>query len=112
MNDNPIQPVQSEVFEDNPDLSVDDVCQVCRVSIEEIHIIVEEGIVEPVGRTVGHWRFRATSVQRIRSAVQLHQDLGINWAGAALALELLDELRELRARLRRLESHSRSKLIP
>ncbi len=112
MTDNPMQPVQSEVLEDNPDLSVDDVCRVCRVSIEEIHIIVDEGIVEPVGRTAGHWRFRATSVQRIRSAAQLHQDLRIDWAGAALALDLLDELRELRARLRRLEGHCRSKVIP
>jgi chaperone modulatory protein CbpM len=35
----------------------------------------------------------------------LRRDLGVNWAGAALALDLLDELQELRARLRRFEDN-------
>jgi chaperone modulatory protein CbpM len=43
------------------------------------------------------------SVRRVRCALELKRDLGVNWAGAALALELLDELNSLRARLRRFE---------
>ncbi|MEE9157003.1 MAG: chaperone modulator CbpM, partial [Gammaproteobacteria bacterium] len=34
--------------------------------------------------------------------LRLQQDLGINLAGAALALDLLDELRKLRTRLKTL----------
>ena len=64
---------------------------------------VEEGVIEPIGRDPARWRFRAISVRRVRCAQRLEQDLGVNTAGVALALELLDELEQLRARLRRLE---------
>lgn len=46
---------------------------------------------------------RGISVRRVRCAQRLEQDLGVNIAGAALALELLEELERLRARLHRLE---------
>jgi chaperone modulatory protein CbpM len=38
----------------------------------------------------------------VRCALRLERDLGVNLAGAALALDLLDELNRLRARQRRL----------
>jgi chaperone modulatory protein CbpM len=37
-------------------------------------------------------------VQRVQTAIRLQQDLGVNLAGAALALDLLEELQELRCR--------------
>jgi chaperone modulatory protein CbpM len=39
----------------------------------------------------------------VRITRNLQRDLGVNTPGAALALELLEELEQLRARLRRLE---------
>jgi chaperone modulatory protein CbpM len=39
------------------------------------------------------------SLNRIVSACRLNRDLGVNLPGAVLALELLDELNELRHRL-------------
>ncbi len=38
-------------------------------------------------------------MKRVRCAMRLTRDLGVNYAGAALALDLLDELDLLRARL-------------
>ena len=55
-----------------------------------------------MGRDPEHWRFRGASVRRVRCALRLERDLGVNFAGAALALELLEELEALRARLERL----------
>ena len=69
---------------------------------ERVVTLVEEGIVEPRGRDPARWRFQGVSVRRVRCAVRLERDLGVNVAGAALALDLLDELQLLRARLQRL----------
>ena len=83
--------------------SAENVHRACRLPAEQVFELVEEGIVEPLGRDALHWRFQGVSVRRVCCAVQLRRDLGVNWAGAALALELLDELHMLRARLRRFE---------
>lgn len=92
-----------EVLEEHQNLTLVEFCQVCRLSTDEVFILVEEGIVEPMGREAEVWRFHGAAVRRARCAVQLRKDLGVNWAGAALALDLLDELQELRTRLRRFE---------
>jgi chaperone modulatory protein CbpM len=104
MNSDLIPILSGEILEEEVELSLAELCRACRLPAEEMLLLVEEGIVEPVGPGTGGWRFRGVSVRRVLCAVQLHRDLGVNWAGAALALDLLDELQELRARLRRFES--------
>ncbi len=52
---------------------------------------------------MSQWRFPGVSVRRVRTVVRLQRDLGVNVAGAALAIELLDEINALRARLEALE---------
>lgn len=92
-----------EIFEDDIELSLADLCRACRLPAERVFELVEEGIVEPHGRDPVHWRFQGVSVRRVRCAQRLQRDLGVNIAGAALALDLLEELDRLRARVRRLE---------
>jgi chaperone modulatory protein CbpM len=46
------------------------------------------------------------ALKRIESACRIHQDLGVNLPGVVLALELLEELEELRHRLSILERGS------
>ncbi len=92
-----------ELFEDETALSLAELCRICRMPAERVIELIEEGVVEPIGREPASWQFRAVSVRRVRCAQRLEQDLGVNTAGAALALDLLDELRTLRARLRRFE---------
>lgn len=95
--------LSGEVLEEERDLTLNDLCRACHLPAEQVFELVEEGIVEPVGHDASRWRFRGTSIRRIRCAVHLRRDLGVNWAGAALALELLDELYTLRTRLNRFE---------
>lgn len=92
-----------EVLEEQVELSLAELCCTCQLSAEQILELVEEGIIEPQGTDISVWYFHGTSVRRVRRAVHLQRDLGVNWAGAALALELLDELQQLRTRLRRFE---------
>ncbi len=92
------------ILEEEVVLSLADVCRASRLSAERVIELAEEGIVEPVGRSPERWRFRGVSLRRIRCAQRLEEDLGVNTAGIALVLDLMDELEQLRARLGRFES--------
>jgi chaperone modulatory protein CbpM len=52
------------------------------------------------------WRFSSSHLRRARVALRLQADLGLNLAGAALVVQLLDEIAELRACLRALDDET------
>lgn len=103
MNKELLPLLTGEVLEEQVELSLEELCHICQLTADQIRELVEEGIIEPQGADITVWCFQGTSVRRVRRALHLQRDLGVNWAGAALALEMLDELQLLRARLRRLE---------
>ena len=80
-------------------LSLDELCRACNVQTEWIIELVDEAIIEPTGRKSSEWIFSGFGLQRARTVKRLQQDLGINIAGAALALDLMDELKLMRAQL-------------
>ena len=96
--------LSGELLEEEAEVSLAQLCQACGLSEEEIVKLVDEGIIDPVGHKPAVWRFHAVSLRRVRITRNMQQELGVNAPGAALALNLLEELEELRARLRRLES--------
>ena len=95
--------LQSEIIETRREVSLSDLCKVCTVTSERVVQLVDEGLVEPVGREPAQWRFSGRSVRRVVVAERLSRDLRLNAAGAALVLDLLDEVKQLRQRLIRLE---------
>ena len=88
------------ILEDQQDLSLDELCRACSTEIDELVALVDEGVIAPRGAEPAGWRFTGVQLRRARVAVRLQRDLGVNTAGAALALQLMDELDDLRARLR------------
>ena len=90
------------ILEEETRLSLRELCDACAVHVEFITELVDEGVIEPSGYEKSHWCFSGISLQRIRKAKRLQQDLGINLAGVALALDLMDEVQQLRAQLRKL----------
>lgn len=88
------------ILEEQQDLTLDDACRVCSTEIDQLLALVEEGVIAPHGGEPTGWRFTGLQLRRVRVAVRLQRDLGVNTAGAALALQLMDELDDLRARLR------------
>ncbi len=82
-------------------LSLGQLCRTCGVRADWIIELVEEGILEPSGQEPAAWRFSATSIRRTRTAWRLQHDLGVNRAGIAIALNLIDEREELLLRMRR-----------
>lgn len=95
------------ILEDQTNLSLADLCRACAAQDERIVELVNEGVLMPLGSAPESWHFTGVHLQRARVALRLENDLGVNLAGAALALELLDELATLRARLQMLESPGR-----
>ncbi|MBW6519738.1 MAG: chaperone modulator CbpM [Desulfoarculaceae bacterium] len=70
-------------------------CALCRVNAQIIHEMIDEGVINPTGNNPQSWRFAATQIKRIQITLRLQQDLRVNLPGAALALDLLEELAEL-----------------
>ena len=100
--------LQSEIIETRREMSLSDLCEVCTVTTERVVQLVDEGLVEPVGREPAEWRFSGRSVRRVVVAERLSRDLRLNAAGAALVLDLLDEVKQLRQRLSWLEETDES----
>ena len=98
---NQITFIQGLVVEETVHLTLMELCQAC--SAEEEHVLawVFEGVLEPVGTSPQDWRFGGESLRRTRLALRLSRDLEVNPPGVALALDLLDEIAGLRARLQR-----------
>ena len=91
------------ILEDQTQLTLADVCRACAAQADRIVELVNEGVLSPAGSAPDYWVFTGIHLHRARVAMRLQKDLGVNLAGAALALELLDELDNLRARLQTLE---------
>lgn len=91
------------ILEELTGLSLVELSCACSVHADCIVELVEEGMLAPVGADPHHWRFSGIHLRRARVALRLQHDLGVNLAGSALALQLLDELETLRSRLRVLD---------
>ena len=88
------------ILEEQVQLTLDDLCCACSVSTEKIIELVDIGVLEPIGSEPTHWSFEGISLNRVRGVLRLQRDIGVDLVGAALALELLDEIKLLRSRLR------------
>jgi chaperone modulatory protein CbpM len=92
-------PISVQLLDESAALSLAELCRACSAPTEFIVEMVEEGVVSPQGSAPESWRFSGIHLERARIALRLQRDLGVNLAGAALALQLLEELQALRARL-------------
>ncbi len=88
-----------ELIDEQTTFTLVELCRSCAVEAELIESLVEQGILEPSSGSGHQWCFPASSLRRTRITLHLKRDLGINLAGAALALELLERIDELDARL-------------
>ncbi len=98
---------KGHIVEEEVEWSLDELSQTCDTKTEWLIQLVEEGILEPRG-CEHQWCFDGLSVKRISIVQRLQRDLGLNLAGAALALELLEANTRLRVRLAALESTDES----
>jgi chaperone modulatory protein CbpM len=84
-----------QVLDESDLVTLADLCRSCTVETQTVTTLVAEGILDPMGGDVEHWQFTVGSLRRVKTVIHLQRDLGINLAGAALALDLLDRISEL-----------------
>lgn len=100
-------PVLSGVLlDESTTVTLDELGSLCSVQREQIVLLVDEGVLEPLGHEQAQWRFTTANLQRARIAIRLQQDLGINLAGVALVLDLMTQIDALHARLALLQADS------
>jgi chaperone modulatory protein CbpM len=96
------------LLDEQAELSLQDLCHACSTSTEWVIELVDEGVLEPIGHDQSQWQFSGPSLLRARAAMRMQQDLQINLAGVALALDLMEEIEAMRERLRRFELDNNS----
>ncbi|RMH04766.1 MAG: hypothetical protein D6704_10535 [Nitrospirae bacterium] len=57
-------------------------------------------ITPPIHNEKGVPLYHETAVDRLSRGLRLHRDLGVNWAGIAIILDLLDQLEVMERRIR------------
>ena len=90
------------VIDEQNALTLSELSRACAVQTGYIIELVDEGLLTPEAaeeHEPQRWRFTGTQMRRARVALRLQHDLGVNLAGVALALQLLDEVEMLRMRL-------------
>ena len=90
------EPINLDLLDHNVELSLPELCRIVGVQEQLVIEIVEEGIVEPLGTARPQWRFTGMAVTRIQRVIRLQREFEVNLPGAALALELLDEIERLK----------------
>ncbi|MGV3740191.1 MAG: chaperone modulator CbpM [Gammaproteobacteria bacterium] len=99
----------TEIVIDNDSVNISfvEVCQHYAISEDTLFEMLEYGLIPEIVAPNRNLKFNQAHLQRIISALRLHTDLDINTHGVILALELMDELAELRKQLALLQRHIR-----
>jgi chaperone modulatory protein CbpM len=103
MNKSHVAYLQCQVVEEDVEMSLDELCRASGADGELVLQLLEHGVLE--ARDAGQHTARqgrvfvGASLRRTRVALRLILDLELNPPGAALAVELLDEIARLRREL-------------
>ncbi len=88
--------LQCTILDENCEYTLRELCNLCKVHAQFIQDLIDEGILSPQGQNPREWKFAAIEIKRIQVSIRLQTDLRINLPGTALALDLLDEIEQLR----------------
>jgi chaperone modulatory protein CbpM len=97
--------ISNITVEENPELTLDELCSACGITPHFIHELIEFGALDCEDVALEIYRFQPEQLRRVRTIVHLHHDLEINIPGAALAVELMEEMERMRAKIEMLEKN-------
>lgn len=87
------------VLDSDSRFTLTEFCHVCGVETELVLEMMGEGVIQPLAQRDDDYEFSGEALLRAKRALRLVGDLGVNWPGAALALDLMDELEQHRRQL-------------
>jgi chaperone modulatory protein CbpM len=94
---------EGQMLDETTWLELGDFCAHLSVERSWVVELVDAGVLEPRGPEPEAWSFPASALIRARATARLMQDLGVNLAGAAVILDLVEERRRLMRRVEELE---------
>jgi len=86
------------MLNDNIFYTTNAVCYSYRLNQDTVDEMVSWGIAEPTGDKPEKWLFTHSDFERIGRALRFRNELEINIPGAALALQLLEDVKNLRSK--------------
>ena len=92
-----------ELLDETARVSASELCRLCSADLASLVEMVDWGLLEVEGNSPEEWHFDARALRRAQTVVRLQTDLGVNLAGAAVIVELLDERGVMVRRLAQLE---------
>ncbi|MFA6303212.1 MAG: chaperone modulator CbpM [Legionella sp.] len=95
------------IIEETVTYSVVEVCDRYHIPEQLVEEMIEHGLFDVPSNNVKTLVLHQKDLQKIESAMRLHQDLGINLPGVALALDLLEQLENLSKELDVLRRYSK-----
>lgn len=94
------EPLTGSVIGDEGVLSIEELARACGAEAQWIIELVAVGVLEPQGPETSRWRFRAADLTCARRVARLQRDFDASLDAAAVMLDLLDRIEQLRARLK------------
>lgn len=85
-------------------LTLEELSNACLVKSTWIITLVDEGVIEPKDKATDDWLFSGACIQRVQTVRRLELDLGVNIAGAALIVDLLEENERLKNALEHMKT--------
>jgi len=95
--------IEGQMLDESASLEIGEFCACLRVERHWVVELVEAGVIEPRGTAPDAWSFPASAIVRARATARLVNDLGVNLAGAAVILDLIEERDRLVRRLEEIE---------
>lgn len=87
--------------DDEACLTLEELCSVCALEREWLVVRVREGLIPAAGETDADWRFTTTALARVRRMREIERSYDAAPELAALVADMLEQMDDLRARLRR-----------
>jgi len=89
-------------MEEHRPLSLAELADLSRLTEDDLLELVDCGVIEPGGSGGGRLSFRADYLVVARTAARLKQELDLDTHGTAVALALIERIRELESQVQRL----------
>jgi chaperone modulatory protein CbpM len=86
------------------ELSIEELAELSRLSVGELLELQHSGVIAPTDSTALVPRFCATCLLTTRTACRLRDDLELDMRGIAVAMALIERVRELEIQLRQLHA--------
>ncbi|CDM66419.1 chaperone modulator CbpM [Pyrinomonas methylaliphatogenes] len=86
-------------FDLDEPLAIEEVAEATGAHERLLHRLVQSGLLEAIWNEAGKPMLTTRTMLRFRRMQRLHRDLGVNFAGAAVILDLLDRIEQMRREL-------------